>query len=70
MVACEGLQSRIRNEEETDDHDTRPHKPVRCEVRCQKELEDVRVLKLPKPLPGASGGKYFPPKTACPEEGV
>ena len=41
VVACKGLRSINRKVEVIEDFDSRPHKPVIFEVRCQKELQDV-----------------------------
>ena len=40
-----------------EDVDSTPHNLARYEVRCKKESQDVRMLKAPKPLQGASGGE-------------
>ena len=50
-------KANIRNIEVIVDFDSRPHKPVSFEVPCKKEPQKVRTLKVPKPLPGCTGGK-------------
>ena len=40
-----------------EDYDTRPHTPVRFEVLCRREPEEMRICKIPKMLLGVSGGK-------------
>ena len=59
VVACKGLRSQIRKMEVIEDNDSRPRKPVRFEVRCKKEPQEVRNLD-PKPMPSPSGGKAPP----------
>ena len=47
QVACKGLRSTIRNMEET--------KPREVLKSDRKEPQEVRILKVPRPLPGVSG---------------
>ena len=56
VVACKGLKTKNRKVEVIEDNDSRPHDLVRFEVRCKKEQHEVMLLKIPKPLPGVSGG--------------
>ena len=57
VSACrsKGQDGTNRKVEVVEDHDTKPHKLVRFEVKYQKEAQEVRILKVPKPLLGVSG---------------
>ena len=59
VVACKCLLATFRKVEVIEECDSRPHEPLRFEVRCKKEPQEVRILKVPKPMPGVSGGKHF-----------
>ena len=49
VVACKCPLTEIRKVEVIEDHDSRQRKPVRIEVRCKKEPQEVAILKVPKP---------------------
>ena len=57
VVPCKGPEAKNRKGEATEDFDSRPRTRVRFEVQCKKEPQKVRIMKVPKPLPGCSGGK-------------
>ena len=58
VVACKGVKAKIRKVEVMKDYDSRPHK-LEVWVLCKNEPQEVRNLKIPKPLPGVSGGKVL-----------
>ena len=64
VVACKGLRKKRRKVAVIED-DARPHTPVRFEGRCQREAQEVRILRIQKSLQGVSRGKYLPAVTAC-----
>ena len=57
VVACRGLRSNIREVEVIEDYVSRLPTLVRFKVRCQKEPQEVKILKIPRPLPGVQGGQ-------------
>ena len=59
VMARKGPKANIRKVEVIEDYHSRPHKLVRFEVRCKKEPQEVRILKVPMPLPGVTGGKVL-----------
>ena len=56
VVACKCLKSNNRKVDVVEDFYSRPHKPVKFEVRCKKETQQVRVLKIPKQVPDYHSG--------------
>ena len=57
VIASHGLQVKIKNMEVVEDFESRPHKAVIFLVERDKEFQVWRVQKVPKALPGFSGGK-------------
>ena len=57
LVACKGLKAKLRKVEALENYDSRPLTLVRFEVRCKKEQQESRILKVSTPPPGVSGGK-------------
>ena len=57
LVACRGLKAKLRKVEVLENYDSRPLTLVRFEVRCKKEQQESRILKVSTPPPGVSGGK-------------
>ena len=47
----------MQSERDSEDYDSRPHKPVSSKVRCKRAPQQAKILKVPKPLPGCRGGK-------------
>ena len=52
VIAC---QRKIKNVEVAEDFESRPHKAVTFQVE-NENIQEVRELKMPKALPGYSGG--------------
>ena len=57
VVASHGLQEEIKNMEVVEDFESRPHKAVTFLVERNNEFQVWRDQKMPKMLPGFSGGR-------------
>ena len=57
VFASQSLQGKLENMEVAEDFESRRHKTVTFLVERGKEIQDLCELKMPKALPGYSGGK-------------
>ena len=57
VVARGSLKGRISQMETVEDFESRPHKAVSFVVRREKEIQEWNEQKLPRVLPGYSGGR-------------
>ena len=57
VVTCKGLRSQIRKVDVIGDYGSRKHEAVRFWGKLPDEPQEVRILKIPKPLPDVSGEK-------------
>ena len=57
VVACHSLKGQISQMEVVKDFESRPHKAVSFVVEREKEIQEWNEQKLPKALPGYSGGR-------------
>ena len=67
VVASGSLKGKISQMEVVEDFESRPHKAVSFVVRREKELKEWSEQKLPKVLPGYSGGML--PERSSKEKG-
>ena len=57
VVACDSLKGKISQIKVVEDFGSRPHKAVYFVVEREKEIQEWNEQKLPKVLPGCSGGR-------------
>ena len=57
VVACYSLRRNISQMKVVEDFESRPHKAVSFVVERDKEIQELKRQKLPKVLPGYSGGR-------------
>ena len=57
VTTSQSQWGKIKKMEVVEDFESRPHKAVTFLEERDKELQEVRELKMPKALPGYSGGK-------------
>ena len=58
-VASQSLQEKIKKMEAVEDFESKPHKAVTFLLGRDKEILELLGLKMPKTLPGYSGGKLL-----------
>ena len=58
VVACNSLKGKISQMEVVEDLELRPHKAVSFLIESEKEMQEWSEQKLPKVLPGYSGGRF------------
>ena len=63
VIACNSLKRNILQMKVVEDFESRPHKAVSFVVEREKEMQEWSEQKLPKVLPGYSGGR-FPARSA------
>ena len=57
VIACNSLKGKISHMKVVEDFESRPHKAVFFVVEREKVLQEWNEQKLPKALPGYSGGR-------------
>ena len=57
VTACSSLKGRLSDMQVTEDFESRPHKAVTFVVKRGKEKQEWNEQKMPKALPGYSGGR-------------
>ena len=56
-IACDSLKGKISNMKVIEDFESRPHKAVTFVVERGKERQEWSEQRMPKVLPGYSGGR-------------
>ena len=57
VIACDSLKGKISQMKVVEDFESRPHKAMSFVVEREKEMQEWNEQKLPKVLPGHSGGR-------------
>ena len=57
VIACNSLKGKNSQMKVVEDTESSPHKAVSFVVRREKEMKEWNQQKLPKVLPGYSGGR-------------
>ena len=57
VIACNSLEGNILQMDVVEGFESRPHKAVSFVVEREKEMQEWNEQKLPKGLPGSSGGR-------------
>ena len=57
VIACNSLKGKISQMKVMEDFESRPHEAVSFVVERGKEIQEWNEQKLPKALPGYSGGR-------------
>ena len=57
VIACDSLERKISQMNVVEDFESRPHKAVSFVFKREKEIQEWNEQKLPKVLPGYSGGR-------------
>ena len=65
VTACSSVKGRISDMQVLEDFESRPHKAITFVVERGRERQEWNEQKLPKALPGHSGGR---PPGRCTEE--